>query len=144
MRIPLLALTVLAACSSPLKFYPGEKRSSGEIVQLKMKEILIHSVDGKEVGDDAQIDRKTIHILPGEHTVRIEWSLQSATDQGLPMDPSGPVRASGARGERDTLATRYKRYYRDIRIVAKAGEVYEATWVDVQGKADREPGLRKR
>ncbi|MHC4959434.1 MAG: hypothetical protein ACYTGN_13795 [Planctomycetota bacterium] len=144
MRTSLLALTVIAACSSPLKFYEGEKRPSGEIVQLKMKEILIHSVDGKEVGDDAQIDRKTIQILPGEHTVRIEWSYQSSTDQSLPMDPSGPRQASGARGERESLGTRYKRYYKDVRIVAKPGSVYVASWFDVPGEADRQPDLRKR
>ena len=140
----LLALGLVAACSSPLKFYDGEKRPADQVVRLKMKEILIHSVDGRDVGDDAQIDRKTIEVLPGEHTVRLEWSYRSSTDESLPMTPSGPRQASGARDERESLATRARRYYKDVRIVAEAGSVWVATWVDVSDSADRVPDLKKR
>lgn len=133
-------LLVTAACKSPVRLYDGPAQDRSAVVWIKPTELQIHSVDGRKVDLEAQIDRDPVEVLPGPRTVRVEWAYHSTSAPGLPIYPSTN---RTVRQQREGLVERSRRYYKDIRIDAKPGETYEAVWLPVEGQEQREPGLRK-
>ena len=132
---------LLAACgATPYRMYDGEARPREQVGWIKPAEVMIHSVDGRKVDAEAQLDRDPIEILPGERTVRLEWTYRKSPSDVL---PGYPQTNRAGRVEREGVMKRYKHYYKDVKILIKPGETYEAVWLAVEGQEEREPGIRK-
>ena len=82
---------------------------------------------------------QTLEVLPGERTVRLEWSYRRSPSDVL---PGYPQTARADRVEREGVVRRYKRYYKDVKIKIRPGATYEAVWLPVEGQEERVPGIR--
>lgn len=141
MRIGWLMVLLLAGCgTTPYRMYDGEPRPRAQVGWIKPEELMVRSVDGRKVDPEAQLDRDPIEVLPGERTVRLEWTYRRNTGHVL---PGYPQTNRSYRVEREGVMKRYKHYYKDVKILIKPGETYEAVWLPVEGQEEREPGLRK-
>lgn len=69
LRIAILALTCLliSACSTAYHLYGGPRRTSSEVALLKVRDVMVHSIDAIEL-PFGQRDGDFV-VLPGEHKV---------------------------------------------------------------------------
>ena len=139
MRTIPLTVCLLAACSAPLRLYEGPPREA--VAHLHPDKLLIHSVDGRKIDAKDSLDRRTLELLPGEHTVRIEWSGGggAATDR-LVIGPRG--RAYGPK--RVGVVEQSRRYFAEIVFVAEAGQAYKGIWIARDDGSGRQPAITNR
>jgi len=118
---------LLAACASPVRLYDGPPRDASEVARVYPDEVMVFAVDGVELERDAKVNKRTLELLPGEHTIRTEWSGGATASERLLVAPRG--RGAYVSPRRVGILEGARGYYAEFVFTAEAGREYEGQWV---------------